>query len=62
MLVLISDFAIRYGLGYNLGAAPLLNFSSAKKYNLGNGKLCNFGFVGKQTSESLNLCLYLACF
>jgi len=32
MLVLISDFAIRYGLGYNLG----------------NGNLRNFGFVGKQ--------------
>ena len=32
LLVLISDFAIRYGLGYNLG----------------NGNLRNFGFVGKQ--------------
>ena len=47
MLVLISDFAIRYGLGYNLGAAPLLNFSSAKKYNLGIGKLRIFGFLGE---------------
>ena len=40
MLVLISDFAIRYGLGYNLGNA------------ITNGKLRDFGSVGKQTSES----------
>ena len=46
MLDLISNFAIRYGLGYNLGI----------------GKLRDFGSLGKQTSESHNLCLYLAFF
>ena len=49
MLVLISDFAIRYGLGYNLGIANRF------------GKLRDFGSVGKQTEFYLSR-LFLTTF